>query len=409
MKIAMMTNNYKPFIGGVPVSIERLTDSLRGMGHEVVVFAPTYENMEEEEGVVRYRSLVKSVCKGAAVPDGLDPAIERAFRTGNFDVIHVHHPMVIGWTALYLSQKYHVPMVFTYHTRYEQYLHYLGMSCMKDMMPAYIRAFASKCDGVIAPTPGMKEYLEEIEVETPVSVLPTGIAAEGFLPKEDSVRSLRDELAGGKKYLFCTVARLAKEKNLDFLLESLSMRKRQGNVDFRLALVGEGPEGERLKKYAKQLNLEEEIVFAGKVPNCEIKNYCAAADLFLFSSTSETQGIVSLEAMAAGTPVLAVDATGTRDIVEDGKNGYLVKESVNDFTEKLNQILQGGLPEMLCLRAGAKVTALGYSEEATAAGAVACYRDAMERHWKKEQEKEREKTQSAHCKSAYRLRRKFLA
>lgn len=387
MRIAMMTNNYKPFVGGVPISIERLTESLRKAGHEVVVFAPTYENMEEEAGVVRYRSLIKSVCKGAAVPDGLDPVIERTFRAGNFDVIHVHHPMVIGWTALYLSQKYHVPVVFTYHTRYEQYLHYLGMSCMKDVMPAYIRGFAAKCDGVIAPTPGMKEYLERIEVETPVSVLPTGIADDGFLPEEETVRSLRKKLVGDRTYLFCTVARLAKEKNLEFLLESLSLRKRQGNADFKLVLVGEGPEGENLKKYAKRLGMEEEIIFAGKVPNREVKNYCAAADLFLFSSTSETQGIVSLEAMAAGTPVLAVDATGTGDIVKNGKNGYLVKESVVDFAEKLDQILKGGLEEMLCLRAGAKATARVYGEDAIAAEAILCYRSAVELRWRKEREK----------------------
>lgn len=405
MRIAMMTNNYKPFVGGVPVSIERLTDSLRKAGHEVTVFAPTYRNMEEEAGVVRYRSLIRNVYKGAVVPDGMDPLIEKAFRAGNFDVIHVHHPMVIGWTALYLSQKYHVPMVFTYHTRYEQYLHYMGMSCMKDMMPAYIRSFAAKCDGVIAPTPGMKDYLEKIEVEAPVTVLPTGIADDGFLPDGEKVRGLREALAGDRKYLFCTVARLAKEKNLEFLLDSLFLRKEQGNADFKLVLVGEGPEGENLKKYVRQLGMEDEIIFAGKVPNREVKNYCAAADLFLFSSTSETQGIVSLEAMAAGTPVLAVDATGTADIVKNGKNGYLVKESVPDFAKKLDEILQGGLKEMLCLRAGAKVTALGYSEDAVAAGAVLCYRSAMEQRRIKAIEKEHT---SMRGKNIYRLRKKSL-
>lgn len=384
MKIAMMTNNYKPFIGGVPVSIERLTVSLKNLGHEAVVFAPTYENMEKEEDVVRYRSLIKSVCKGAAVPDGLDPAIERAFRAGNFDVIHVHHPMVIGWTALHLSQKYHVPVIFTYHTRYEQYLHYLGMSCMKDVMPAYIRAFSAKCDGVIAPTPGMKEYLQEICVETPVSVLPTGLPYDAFCPGKEQAGMLRGKIAGDKKYLFCTVARLAKEKNLEFLMESLSLRKKQGKSDFRLMLVGEGPEELHLKKYARQLDLEGEIYFAGKVPNDEIKNYCAAADCFLFASTTETQGIVSLEAMAAGTPVLAVDATGTRDIVKDGINGYLTEESVIAFAEKLEWVLQRSAAEMEILKQGARSTAFGYSEEETAVRAVSCYRAAMELRRRKE-------------------------
>lgn len=390
MKIAMMTNNYKPFIGGVPVSIERLAVSLRNLGDEVVIFAPTYENMETEEGVVRYRSLIKSVCKGAAVPDGLDPAIERAFCEGNFDVIHVHHPMVIGWTALHLSQKYHVPVIFTYHTRYEQYLHYLGMSWMKDIMPAYIKAFASKCDGVIAPTPGMKEYLLKISVETPVSVLPTGLPEDAFWPEEKQVRMLREKIAGNKKYLFCTVARLAKEKNLEFLLESLSLRKKRGKSDFRLMLVGEGPEELHLKKRARQLGMEEEIFFAGKVPNCEIKNYCAAADWFLFASTTETQGIVSLEAMAAGTPVLAVDATGTRDIVKDGRNGYLTEESVSAFGKKLEWVLQRSAAEMEALKRGARATACGYGEEETAVRAISCYRAAMELRWKKEREKQME-------------------
>lgn len=378
MKIAMMTNNYKPFLGGVPISIERLTESLRKLGHEVVVFAPTYRNMTVEEGTVRYRSLVKSICKGAAVPNGLDRAIEKKFRDGNFDIIHVHHPMVIGWTALYLSQKYRVPLVFTYHTRYEQYLHYVGLSGIKNILPAYMKAFCAKCDQVIAPTPGMKTYLEEIGVHTPVSILPTGILNEGFFPESRQVSKLRTQLLGEKKYLFCTVARLAKEKNIGFLLQSLAIFKEKQKFDFRLALIGEGPERERLEKLAFRLGLCENVVFVGKVPNSEIKNYCAAADLFLFASTSETQGIVSLESMAAKTPVLAVDATGTRDIVKNGVNGYLTEEIPEKFAEKLVWILQQDTVLADNLRDGAWHTAALYSEEATAIRAVSCYEKAVQ-------------------------------
>lgn len=384
MKIAMMTNNYKPFIAGVPLSVERLAESLRNLGHEVVVFAPTYTNMEEEEGVVRYRSLIRSVCRGAAVPDCLDPAIEKAFREGDFDIIHVHHPMVIGWTALHLSKKYHIPVVLTYHTRYEQYLHYVGMSCMKNAMPAYMRAFADRCDGVIAPTPGMREYLEGIGVRVPLFVLPTGISKDGFAPQQSKVQALRKELAGEGQRLFVTVARLAKEKNLEFLLDSLAAYKRSGKADFKLALVGEGPQEGHLRKYAVKLGLEKEIVFVGKVQNCEVKNYCAAADLFLFSSTSETQGIVSLEAMAAGTPVLAVDATGTRDIVKNGINGWMTEESVDAFSQKLAWLLEDGADRITALRQGAKRTVECYSEYAVAMHAASCYREAMEYRLQKE-------------------------
>ena len=208
MKIAMMTNNYKPFVAGVPVSIERLAGSLRALGHEVVVFAPSYAGQEPEEDVVRYKALIKGVAGGFSVPDSLDLEIERRFKEGNFDLIHVHHPMMIGTTARYLSWKYHVPMVFTYHTRYEQYLHYIGLSRLKRIMPAYIRSYTKHCDMVIAPTPVMKDYLEQIQPGADVRVLPTGLLDESFFP--DGVRAafLRKELAGNKKYLFCTVARL---------------------------------------------------------------------------------------------------------------------------------------------------------------------------------------------------------
>lgn len=385
MKIAMMTNNYKPFVAGVPISIERLKESLLEMGHEVTVFAPFYENMEEEEGVMRYDTMRSGVWGGAVIPNGFDPAIEEAFRQGEFDVIHVHHPMMIGWTAIHLSRKYHVPLAFTYHTRYEQYLHYLGLSGFKKAMPAYVRAFASQCDVVIAPTQGMKEYLEEIEVSSPIAVLPTGLTEESFHPETEKAGELRRKLLNGKKHLFVTVARLAKEKNIEFLMESLSLRKKQGNPDFVLTLVGDGPERESLWRAACRLGLEQDVVFAGKVPNCEIKNYCAAADLFLFASTTETQGIVSLEAMAAGTPVLGVYATGTKDIVVNGKNGYMTEECAGKFAAQLDALLGGG--QIRRLKAGALETAKAYSAKEIAGRALSCYSAAVYIRWEKEQQR----------------------
>ena len=161
MKIAMMTNNYKPFIAGVPISVERLSDGLRANGHEVVVFAPDYEGQEEEKYIVRYRALIKGIVNGFSVPNSFDPHIERRFREGHFDVIHVHHPMLIGRTALYLSKKYRVPLCFTYHTRYEQYLHYIGAEFIQNAVPNYVNRYADKCDLVFAPTQSMQEYLEK--------------------------------------------------------------------------------------------------------------------------------------------------------------------------------------------------------------------------------------------------------
>ena len=376
MKIAMMTNNYKPFVAGVAISVERLAQSLREMGHQVVVFAPDYNGQPEEEDVVRYGALMKGVAGGFSVPNPLDPEIEQKFKEGNFDVIHVHHPMMIGDTARYLSWKYQVPLVFTYHTRYEQYLHYVGLTALKGIMPFYIRSCTKSCDVVVAPTPLMKDYLEDISLKSVIRVLPTGLNRESFFPDEEKAGQLRKELLGDKKYLFCTVARLAKEKNLEFLFRSMKLRKESSGSDFRLALIGDGPYKKELLKQVKELGLEDEIIFVGKVPNQEIKNYCHAADLFVFSSLSETQGIVLLESMAVGTPVLAVRASGTEDVVVNGKNGYMTEASETEFACQLMDILEK--KELEVLQQGAIETAKSYSCERIAREAVLLYAEAIQ-------------------------------
>ena len=385
MKIAMMTNNYKPFVAGVPVSVERLTQGLREQGHQVVVFAPSYDGQQEERDVVRYRSFLRGLAGGVSIPNSLDPEIERKFREGDFDLIHVHHPMMIGDTARYLSWKYHVPLVFTYHTRYEQYLHYVGLSALKRAMPAYVRHCTRRCDMVIAPTPLMKEHLEGLRLSSQVAVLPTGLKGDSFHPEEEKSMSIRKALLGGRKYLFCTVARLAKEKNLEFLLRSLKMRKDACGGDFKLALVGEGPHRQAIERLAGELGLWEEVVFVGEVPNGEVKNYCHGADLFLFPSLSETQGIVLLESMAAGTPVVALRATGTQDVVVNGRNGYMTEASEIEFERKIMDILEK--KELDFLRQGARQTALLYGSEGIARQAALVYARAIQLRREKESQR----------------------
>lgn len=378
MKIAMMTNNFLPFIGGVPISIQRLSDGLRREGHEVTIFAPAYKEQSDDRDIMRYRSLIKGIVNGASVPNSFDRRIECEFAKGDFDLIHVHHPMMIGWTAVYLSRKYHVPLVLTYHTRYEQYLHYIKASCFQGAVPFYMRNYISFCDMVFAPTPMMQDYLYQIGCRTRVRVLPTGICDDSFQVDTNAAVALRREILGedqDKKYLFCTVARLAKEKNLEFLFRVLSERKKtKGNSDFRYVLAGEGPEEKHLRKLAARLDLEKEICFAGRVPNEEIKNYCRASDLFLFSSQSETQGIVLLEAMAAGTPVLAVQATGVSDIVVNGINGFMTDVSETEFGETLEKMLESPLSH---LKKGALDTAQKYQVQEIARTAADYYKAAI--------------------------------
>ena len=189
----------------------------------------------------------------------------------------------------------------------------------------------------------------------------------------------------GRKHLFVSVSRLAKEKNVEFLIRSVKLIKERRGSDFKLLLVGDGPERKHLQRLAEELGVQEEIVFVGAVPNEEIRNYCHAADLFLFASRSETQGIVLIESMAAGTPVLAVRATGTEDVVICGENGYMTNVSEIEFSEKLMDILEK--KELQILTEGAKKTADNYRSDLIAAKAEKIYMEAIRRRARKEEER----------------------
>ncbi len=414
MNIALMTNNYKPFVGGVPISIERLAQGLRALGHSVTVFAPTYDRQETEEDVFRYAALTQRFIGGIVLPNPLDWRIEREFKRRSFDLIHVHHPVLIGRTAAYLSKKYDIPLVFTYHTRYEQYLSYgkgvaalermargegkraarLSGDCLhllkEKLLPAYLRTFLKSCDFVFAPTAGMERYLNQV-LRIPkdrVGVLPTGLSGEQFEADEEKKRALREKYGAVGKTLFLTVSRMSHEKNVAFLLESLALARGLTGKEFKMLLVGDGPELPRYRQLAQKLGLEDMAEFIGGVENHEIAAYFAAADAFLFASQTETQGIVVLEAFAGGTPVLALEASGVSDLVRHGCNGLLCGQEKQAYAGMLRDFVEGAY-DAGQLSQNALETALCYREEIIATQALHTYnRIVQSRHQAAEGQKE---------------------
>lgn len=209
----------------------------------------------------------------------------------------------------------------------------------KTLVPRYTALFANACDLVFAPTQMMQDCLEGYGVRTETMVLPTGLEDGSFMERREAAEEIRARIKGDKTYLFCTVSRLEKEKNLDFLLRGTAeMKKRIGDC-FRVMVIGEGSGRERLMELAAELGLLDNLVFTGKVPNGQIRDYLSASDVFLFASRSETQGIVLLEAMAAGTPVVAVRASGVADVVKDGFNGYMTKEDEAEWAEAVQKMV----------------------------------------------------------------------
>lgn len=412
MRIALMTNNYKPFIGGVPISVERLAKGLEQMGHQVTVFAPAYKEQQEESNCFRYSSLMQKFIGGIVLPNPLDRRIEEEFRKNRYDIIHVHHPILIGQTAIYLSRKYNIPLTFTYHTRYEQYLCYIkGIRMLErgaaknafherktfhgtisrmerkvlygiqdKLVPAYLKTFLRNCQHVFAPTAGMKEYLVETcgFSKDCIDILPTGIEERHFQVTEEESAAIRRKYQTEGIPLFLSVSRMAHEKNVTFLLESIARLKQKWSKPFRLLLIGDGPGREEYEETCRKLQIEQEVVFAGKVPNKEIAPYYAAADAFLFASKTETQGIVILEAFAGATPVIALNATGVSDLVIDGVNGFLCpenngeKHSMEIFTDRITDFLTNR-PLAAKLSDGALQCSMEYREEAVALRAFDYY------------------------------------
>ena len=391
MRIAMMTNNYRPVVGGVPISIDRLSDGLRARGHAVTVFAPYHEGQVFEPDVVRFRSYDAGLPADAMLPDIFDPAIEANFRMGGFDVIHIHHPMLIGYNGLHLARKYGVPIAFTYHTQYEQFLHcakpyaalerhasqdggILKASCdsIKELVRFHNRTVANSCDLIFAPTRQIRQDLLDRGITSPIEVMATGLAREDFTCDAAKTDAIRRNYIGDRESLLCSVARLSGEKNIPFLLKALARYKADGH-SFRLLLIGDGPERENLAGCAADLDLADDVVFVGSVPHSDISNYYRACDVFVFASKSETQGIVLLEAMASGLPVVAVDACGVCDVVVNNHNGYRVMESDSQFSAALGSITGDGL--LSCrMREGARTTAVRHTAEEMALTAERAYR-----------------------------------
>lgn len=373
MRIALMTNNYKPMVAGVPISIERLAKGLEELGHEVTIFAPTYQGRPDLEGeafcstptegreqegrrkenddcnVFRYATCLNHFIGGIVLPNPFDIRIEREFREHPYDIIHVHHPMLIGRTAVYLSRKYHIPLVFTYHTRYEQYVssYTKGVLSLQRIMPLYLRTFLRHCNFIFAPTAGMQAYLcGTCKVrEEKTGVLPTGIERKNYKTSLEEAGKIRSKFGAEGIPLLLTVSRMANEKNVAFLLDSLALVKAKYPRPFRMLMVGDGPDKEALRKRSLALGLGDSVVFTGAVPNEEIAPYFKAADAFLFASRTETQGIVVLEAFAGATPVIAVRASGVEDLVDDGINGILTREDKAEYAEAVADFLGETFPE----------------------------------------------------------------
>ena len=379
MNIAMFTNNYFPFIGGVPISIERQTRGLRSLGHTVHVFAPRYPSVgsaADDAFTHRFNLLTyyKSKVFDYAVVNIYSKKIEREFVKHGFDVVHVHHPFWMGSVGVRLGKKYGIPVVLTYHTRFDHYYHYVPFlkKIFKNIIShRIVKNFAERCDAVFAPSGSSRDYLAGLEITTPIIVTPTGIDLAPFEKKPDE--KFRRAYAPDGSALLCSVSRLAREKNIFFLVECLEyLKNNHPQTPFRCVIIGTGPERAEIGRAIERAGLKDIVTLIGVLPPDEISNFYLIADVFVFASKSETQGIVLSEAMAGGCPVVAVASGGVNDIVTDGRDGFVTNDDAAEWAGRVAALLTDG-EKRARMSANARESAKEFSLEAIAERAVRTY------------------------------------
>ncbi len=339
MNIALFTDSYKPYISGVTVSVDTLAGELRKRGHRVFVFAPDYGQKETDPDVFRFPS-VPTFYPGFRTAIPFSPKIFNRIRELAIDVVHSHSPFQLGLAGKLAAKKMNVPFIYTLHTFFGQYAHYVPLLpkfIATRIISRYIKDFCNSSDSVIVPSAPVKGSIIKEGVKTRIEVIPTGVDFD--LVEKFTGRGIREKYGIPEDAVVLIYAgRLSKEKNVPFLLESFRMvlSKAPGT---RLLIAARGPEEKALKTLAKDLGIEKRALFAGQIDYPNIFDCYLASDIFVFASKTETQGLVIAEALASGLPAVVVEAAGVRDAMVDKKTGYLVSENAAVFSRAVLDLI----------------------------------------------------------------------
>ncbi len=362
MKIAMFTDAYFPRINGVAISVKSYAQELTKLGHQVCVVCLEYSEEQQKSALFDSKSEdEKSPFKIIRVPSTylIFSKEDRAARFDKWtfvkkqmklfkpDVIHINSEWVIGYFGAMFARNYHVPYVFTFHTLWEDYLanymHILPKSGCQKLGRDVVKFYLKRADEIIAPTRRIEQVVSDYKVDRPVDLLPTGIPEELFnfsLPRFRQIQrklfSKFPQLKGKKVLLY--VGRVVKEKNLAFLLDVLKETLKT-NPNTALLFVGGGPYLDELAELAEQMGLAQNTAFAGYAAREDLIYFYKCGSIFVFPSLTETQGLVTIEAMMAGLPVVAIGERGTLDVMQGDNGGFMVKNDLQEFSAKVSALL----------------------------------------------------------------------
>lgn len=343
MHVGLFTDSYLPRTSGVVTAVAASARQLRLRGHRVSIVAPAYPgHTDADPDILRVPSVTPPGHPDFPLALPYPGRTLRAVRALKLDLVHTHSPFLLGGMGWWAARTLGRPVLFTYHTRYDEYAHYAPVvgELARPLVSAYATAYCNQCDCVLAPLPSIASLLREAGVRVRIAVVPsTGIDVAAFAAGGhgtdvgDAIRNRWDIPRRAPLLVF--VGRLAREKNVGLLLAVLAAL----SADTRLLLVGDGPERAALEAQAARAGLAPRTIFAGTQPPAAVAEALAAADLFVFPSATETFGIAVIEAMAAGCAVVAVRAPASSDLLRDGETGRLVAADPETFAEAVRDLL----------------------------------------------------------------------
>ncbi|MGV6810416.1 MAG: glycosyltransferase [bacterium] len=402
MHILMISDVYFPRINGVSTSIQTFRRNLQEMGHQTTLIAPAYappntkikkktlaaQLEHSDEGMI-YRIPALTV-----IIDKEDKMMRRrpirdlipTLKKQAIDIVHIQTPFVAHYQGVQLANALDVPVITSYHTFFEEYFYnyiqWLPKRWLRYAARAFSRSQCAQVDALLVPSQPMADVLKDYGIHTPTHILPTGLELSLFERGNGANFRAQHQIATETPCI-SFAGRIALEKNIHFLLQMFAqLLTKLPNTLFIIA--GEGPALPTLRKYSEQLNIQHAIKFVGYLDRQSALQSCyKAADVFVFASRTETQGLVLLEAMACGTPVVSTAVMGTKTIMRDGEGGLVAEETIEDFTNKVLYLLENP-QEQKRMQRKARAYAQTWSQERMTERLIQHYRALCEAHPKSE-------------------------
>lgn len=327
-----------PILNGVSVSIRALVTELRARGHSVTIFtASHFKYRDPDPNTYRFPAITTPMAKNYPVAIPPFYPMLREFRKHTFDIVHTHTPFTIGYVGLRWAESHQLPIVSTYHTLYDRYAHYIPVPrrYVRFKIAKHTNFYYNNVDHVLTPSEASKKWLLRHSVTTQVTVVPTGIPTPDFHDRSEA-RIALGILPTERVMLY--VGRLAPEKNLAMLFEAAAIAFAR-DPSLRLWLVGDGGFRDEATNLVRSFGIGDRVRFVGFVPREDVDLYYAACDLFVFTSITETQGLVVQEAMSYGLPAVVANGGGASAAVESGENGFVTKNEPLDFAQHVLKVI----------------------------------------------------------------------